>query len=595
MCGIVGSLGLIETKEYLIEGLKTLDYRGYDSAGIALLNRNENKINVYKYVGSVEYLEKNIPNLVNGYLGIGHTRWATHGKPSDINSHPHLSMHGLFALVHNGVIENYLELKEELINKGYKFKSDTDSEVIVNLLEDNFLECKDVLLALNKVIKQLVGSYAIVVIYKDDSDHLYVLKNASPLLIGVGKDFSLVASDATPMIKRTNKFIELNDKQYGIISRDKVSLFDVNGKPIDINYVSKEPESCIKDLCGYPHFMLKEIEESETVVRKLLSTYYKDGKFAFDQTLINKIKDSDHIIFVACGTSYHASLVGVRYFEHIQKSASSYIASEWAFYPSIPGKEPFVIFISQSGETADLIHCLKIAKEHNLPTLVLTNTKGSTLERGCDYSILLLAGLEVSVASTKAYVAQTAALALLANSVEGRYKVDKDLLDCCKIISYIRSECKDKIKAIAKILKDKKDIFYLGRGYDYFLSMEASLKLKEISYIHSEAIAGGELKHGPIALIDKGTPVIVFITDKITANSMRWNIEEVKSRGADVTVISTKLLSKDSDAIVVDDYPFYLSSIAVSTIAFYLAYYVTVYKGLNVDKPRNLAKSVTVE
>lgn len=595
MCGIVGSLGLIETKQYLIEGLKTLDYRGYDSAGIALLNKNEKLINVYKYAGSVENLEKNIENSVNGHLGIGHTRWATHGRPSDINSHPHLSMHGLFALVHNGVIENYLELKEELVKKGYKFKSDTDSEVVVNLIENNFLEYKDVLKALNKTIHQIVGSYAIGLIYKDDYKHLYVLKNASPLLIGVGKDFVLIASDATPMIKRTNKFIELGDKEYGMISLQEVKLFDIHGKAIKINYVSKEPDSCIKDLCGYPHFMLKEIEESETVVRKLLSTYYVDGQFKFEESLINKIKDSDHIIFIACGTSYHASLVGVRYFEHIQKSASSYIASEWAFYPSIPGKKPFVIFISQSGETADLIHCLKIAKERNLSTLVLTNTKGSSLERGCDYSILLLAGLEVSVASTKAYVAQTAALALLANSVEGRYKVDEDLFDCCKIISYIRSECKDKIKAIAKDLKDKKDIFYLGRGYDYFLSMEASLKLKEISYIHSEAIAGGELKHGPIALIDKGTPVFVFVTDKITANSMRSNIEEIKSRGAKVTIVSTKSLSKDGDTIIVDDYPFYLSSIAVSSIAFYFAYYVTVYKGLNVDKPRNLAKSVTVE
>ena len=319
-----------------------------------------------------------------------------------------------------------------------------------------------------------------------------------------------------------------------------------------------------------------------------------DG-FNFDAKLIKKIKESDHIIFLGCGTSYHASLVGGRYFEELGIPTASYIASEWAFHPMFPGKKPFVIFISQSGETADLIHCLRIVKERHYESLIITNTKGSTLERACEYSLLLHAGVEVSVASTKAYAAQVVALFLLVAAAFDIKDIDQELLKACLVISHIRKSCKGKIKEIATEIKDKNDIFYLGRGFDYYLSLEASLKLKEISYIHSEAIAGGELKHGPIALIENGTPVIVFITDKVTASSMRGNVEEVKSRGAKVYVISTKELSKEGDAIIMEDYPSYLSSIIASSVAFYLAYFVSLLKGYNVDKPRNLAKSVTVE
>ena len=323
--------------------------------------------------------------------------------------------------------------------------------------------------------------------------------------------------------------------------------------------------------------------------------YCLENGFNFDSEMIRKIKESDHIIFLGCGTSYHASLVGGRYFEELGVPTASYIASEWAFHPMFPGKKPLVIFISQSGETADLIHCLKIVKERKYESLVITNTKGSTLERACEYSLLLHAGVEVSVASTKAYVAQVVALLLLVAAAFDIKDIEIDLLKACSVISHIRKSYKGKVKAIANEIKDKNDIFYLGRGFDYYLSLEASLKLKEISYIHSEAIAGGELKHGPIALIENGTPVVVFITDKATASSMRGNVEEVKSRGAKVYIISTKELSKEEDAIVVEDYPSYLSSIIVSSIAFYLAYFVSLLKGYNVDKPRNLAKSVTVE
>lgn len=591
MCGIVGAIGLKESHKYVIEGLKTLDYRGYDSAGVAFLN---NDIEIFKEVGSVSHLDSTIPSNKEGVVTIGHTRWATHGKPNKNNSHPHLSFKKEFALVHNGVIENYLEIKKDLISKGISFSNDTDSEVIVNLIEYYYSLEKDVLKSLKKAVETLKGSYAVGLIHKEEK-RLYVLKNASPLLIGLGKGFNLLASDASPMIEYTDRFIELDDKEFGYIDEDGYKIFDKNGKEVDKEYVTKEAEMVKHSLNGYDHYMLKEIEEIETVVKRLLDKYYDGDNINFNQEMIKKIRESDHIIFLGCGTSYHASLIGGRYFEQIGIPTASYIASEWAFHPMFPGKKPFVILISQSGETADLIHCLKIVKEHNYETLIITNTKGSTLERGCTYSILLHAGVEVSVASTKAYVAQVVALLLIVASAFNLHYVKNDIIKATQVISHIRKNYKAKAKEIADKIKDKNDIFYLGRGYDYYLSLEASLKLKEVSYIHSEAIAGGELKHGPIALIENGTPVIVFITDKITASSMRGNIEEVKSRGANVYVISTKELSKEDDAIIVEDYPSYLSSIIVSSIAFYLAYFVANLKGYNVDKPRNLAKSVTVE
>lgn len=591
MCGIVGCVGLASAHEYAIDGLKTLDYRGYDSAGLAFLNKD---IEIYKQVGSVSELDLIIPPSKEGKVVIGHTRWATHGKPNQNNSHPHLSFRKEFALVHNGVIENYLEIKNRLMCEGICFNNDTDSEVIVNLVEYYYQEEKDVLKAIKRAIKDIKGSYAIGLIHKGE-EKIYVMKNASPLLIGLGKDFNLIASDASPMIEYTDHFIELDDKEFGFITKDKYELFDKNGNPVKKEYVTKEAELVKHSLNGYDHYMLKEIEEIESVIKRLMDKYTLEKGFNLDPELIRKLKESDHIIFLGCGTSYHASLIGGRYFEEMGIPTASYIASEWAFHPMFPGKKPFVILISQSGETADLIHCLKIVKEQGYETLIITNTKGSTLERACTYSMLLHAGVEVSVASTKAYVAQVVCLLFLVAAVFDLEYVKPDLIRASEIISEIRKNFKANIKEIAGEIKDKNDIFYLGRGYDYYLSLEASLKLKEISYIHSEAIAGGELKHGPIALIENGTPVIVFITDKITASSMRGNIEEVKSRGAKVYVISTKELSKDGDRIVVENYPSYLSSIIVSSIAFYLAYFVSLLKGYNVDKPRNLAKSVTVE
>lgn len=592
MCGIVGAVGFISPKEYVFKGLKMLDYRGYDSAGVAFFN---NGIQIYKDVGSVEHLLSIVPETIDTNIMIGHTRWATHGAPTKHNTHPHLSFHKKICLVHNGVIENYKELKSFLLEKHYSFYGETDTEIIANLIEYYYLEKGDIIETIKIVMTLIKGSYAFTFFTSEDANTLYVIKKASPLVIGLGQGFNLVASDASPMIEHTNEFIELDDLEFGVVRKDKVVIYNKNGQEIKKDAIAKDVELISHDLKGYPHYMIKEIEEIPQTVKRLISTYYQKGKYQFDPELIKDLKESDHIIFIACGTSYHAGLVGGRYFEKYDKSASRFIASEWAFHPTYPGKKPFIIMISQSGETADLIHCLKIIKEHNLKNLIITNTGGSTLDRNCMYSLLLHSGVEVSVASTKAYVAQVTLLAMLAASLNKDASLINDLRESLDVVYDIQDHYKPLIMKVADEIKDQKSLFYLGRSFDYFLSLEASLKLKEISYIHSEAIPGGELKHGPIALIEKGVPVIVFITDPETAASMRGNIEEVKSRGAKVYTIATKSLSRPEDTIMVEDYAYYLSSVAVSSIAFYLAYYVALAKGLNVDKPRNLAKSVTVE
>ena len=592
MCGIVGAIGFISPKEYVFKGLKMLDYRGYDSAGVAFFNDG---IQIYKDVGSVEHLLSIVPEEINTNIMIGHTRWATHGAPTKLNTHPHLSFYGKICLVHNGVIENFKELRSFLLDKQYRFYGETDTEIIANLIEYYYIQKGDIVEAIKTIMTLVKGSYAFTFFTSDDANTLYVIKKASPLVIGLGDGFNLVASDASPMIEHTNVFIELDDLEFGVVTKDKVTVFNKKGEEIKKETISKDVELISHDLKGYPHYMIKEIEEIPQTVKRLIATYYQKGKYQFDPQLIKDLDESDHIIFIACGTSYHAGLVGGRYFEKYNKSASRFIASEWAFHPTYPGKKPFIIMISQSGETADLIHCLKIIKQHNLKNLIITNTGGSTLDRNCMYSLLLNSGIEVSVASTKAYVAQVTLLAMLAAALTKDNKLITDLTDSLDVIYDIQDHYKPLIMKVADEIKDKKNIFYLGRSFDYFLSLEASLKLKEISYIHSEAIPGGELKHGPIALIEKGIPVIVFITDPDTAPSMRGNIEEVKSRGAKVYTISTKSLSRPEDTIMVEDYAYYLSSVAVSSIAFYLAYYVALAKGLNVDKPRNLAKSVTVE
>lgn len=591
MCGIVGCVGKLDVRDYLMQGLRVLDYRGYDSAGVAFIE-NE-KIEVFKSLGSVDILDKKTKKNILSNIGIGHTRWATHGVPNDINSHPHLSNSGQFVLVHNGVIENYKEIKVKLIEKGYSFISETDSEVIVNLIDYHYKKTKNVLETLEHASKILRGSYAISLLYKDEPNTLYFYKKQSPLMIGLCEKASLLASDATPMIKMTKRFIDLKDDQYGYLEAGEAHVFQ-NKKEIEPEVSTKDPELLIRDLKGYPHFMLKEIDEIDAVINRLIDLYARDGCYCFDPKLIEDLKNADDIVFIACGTSYHASLVGAKYFENIGKHAYVHVASEFGYYPKKNGENTVYVLLSQSGETADSIRCQKYLNEQHKKILVITNTRGSTLERNATYPLALDAGVEISVASTKVYSAMVTVLVLLAGAVVNQPDAVKQLRDVARSIMTIKAR-KDEFKNVALKIKNATSLFYLGRGYDYITALEASLKLKETSYIHSEAFPGGEIKHGPIALITEKTPVIIFISDPITADAMRNNAKEIESRGAKVYIVSSENLKQEGDAIVVDDSSAYLSPLIKSVVAFYLAYFVSSAKGLDVDKPRNLAKAVTVE
>lgn len=592
MCGIVGAVGIKDPREYIINGLNKLQYRGYDSAGVAFVN---NSIYVYKEVGDVSKVSAILPRIPDEAPSIGHTRWATHGKVSKINSHPHLSMHKDFCLVHNGVIENFLAIKNMLLEKGYVFVSQTDTEVVVNLIEYfYYLYNKDILRSIKESVATIKGSYAIAFIHQGEDD-IYIMKNHSPLTVGVRDDGLLVASDISPMAGLTNRFIHLNDKEYGYISKDDLHIFNQNGEEVNKEVEEIDIDKSNYDKSGYQHFMLKEIEEINEVISRLDKTYISGTHINIPKEILSAIKSADGIIFLGCGTSYHASLMGNRYFEHIGIQSASFIASEWAYHPTSYFVHPLVILISQSGETADLIKALKIAKEKGYPTLSLTNVKDSSIYEQSDYSLLLYAGNEIAVASTKVYSAEVLLLYLLSLSVSEKNIEPSDLDMVRHVNEMIKHGYLDAIKSLASTIKNKSHVFFLGRGSDYYLALEASLKLKEISYIHSEAFTAGELKHGPIALIEKNTPVIVFISEKETAKLIRGNIEEVKSRGAKVFVITRKSLAQPSDDIILDDYPQQLTGLTMSSIAFYLAYYTSIFKNLDVDRPRNLAKSVTVE
>lgn len=591
MCGIVGAIGKFNIRDFLIDGLKDLDYRGYDSAGVAF--QYNNNIDVYKIAGTVDYLNTIVPKNVDANLGIAHTRWATHGEPSQVNSHPHLSMRGLFAIVHNGVIENYRALKTKLIGLGYTFKSDTDTEVIANLLEHNYRKNNDVLDGIRRTIEQLQGSYAVAVIFKYDDDKIYFMKNRAPLLIGQGHKESYIASDAVPMINKTTRFIDLRDGEYGYISSKDVSIFKGYEKIVP-EFTEKNPTLLKKDLDGYPHFMIKEIEETPSVIRRIVDNYYDGHHFLFEKSLIEDIKKCDDIVFIGCGTSYNAALMGVQYMEYIGKRSEAYYASEWAYYPVFNAKKPLYILISQSGETADLIKCQKILNDRGAVNIVITNTKGSTLERDSSHSCLLYAGLEVSVASTKAFTAQVALLSLLVGAVEKKSNVIAHLYSLNESLNLMIKH-RELIHEIAKQIKDAHDIYFLGRGSDYNATIEASLKLKEITYIHSEALPGGEIKHGSIALIESGMPVFGFISDMATDLPMRSNMQEVKARGAKTFIVSTDSLKKEGDCFSTPFVKPYLTVIPKVFFAQYLAYYTALEKNVNIDKPRNLAKAVTVE
>lgn len=592
MCGIVGTVDSKNLRSFLLNGLKSLEYRGYDSAGIATIT--DNNFNLYRCVGRVEGLEKKVPSNLPGFTGIGHTRWATHGEPLERNCHPHVSYNNIFAIVHNGVIENFQELKNELLNEGFKFNSDTDTEVIANVLEQEYSKTNNVLESINNTLKRIDGSLAIAILFNGDEHKIYFARRKSPLLIGIGKETNYLASDALPMIKFADKFVDLLNNQYGYITNNEVHVYQ-NNKEVELKYTERNAELLNADLNGYPHYMLKEIEEIPSCIVRLIDNYFVNEEYHFNFEMLEALQNADTITFIACGTSYHACLLGKHYMEKIGKHSEAYIASEWAYFPHFNDREKEVfILVSQSGETADVITCLQNINKNNYKSITITNTKGSTLERDATWSCLLYAGVEIAVASTKAYTSQVALLYLLSSAIVHNTSSIKILKNNNVALNNIINQ-KEQIKEIAYKIKNVNDAFFLGRGTDYYVALEASLKLKEITYIHSEAFPGGELKHGPLALIEKNTPVFGFITLPEISAAMRGNFSEVKARNAKVYSIVTKNLATKDDTIIIDNLNRDISALAIVMVAQYLAYYTALARNKDIDKPRNLAKSVTVE
>ncbi len=593
VCGIVGYIGSKDVKDILLTGLQTLEYRGYDSAGVALYTDGE--IVVYKDKGRINHLRQIVGNEVS-YLGIGHTRWATHGVPNQLNSHPHQSFDGRFALIHNGVIENDDLLKEQYF-MDHPFKSETDTELIVELLSHYVRKYTKVDVAIRHLMNKLHGSYALVIIDKENPDVFYAVKNKSPLLIGKGNGFNMVGSDAMAMIKETNQFYELEDQEYTIISKDKVEIYEITGAIIEREPFETKLDPNDIEKGTYHHFMLKEIDEQPFVLRRIIKEYEKDEVLCMDEEIINIVKNSDRLYIIAAGTSFHAGLIGKQLFEKIaQIPVEVHISSEFVYNMPIISERPLFIFISQSGETADSRASLVKIKEFGYKSLAITNVEGSTLYRESDYQLLLHAGPEIAVASTKAYSAQIAVLSILAYLVADDKTFDLKH-ELSLVANVIETLCDDKevFEAYAKEFLTMRNCFYIGRSIDYYVALEAALKLKEISYIQTEGFASGELKHGTIALIEKDTPVLAIISQENTNLNTRSNIKEVKARGAKTLVISLKSLSAGKDQIVIDDVHPLLTPLVTIIPTQLLAYYAALQRGLDIDKPRNLAKSVTVE
>ncbi|MEH7093513.1 glutamine--fructose-6-phosphate transaminase (isomerizing) [Neobacillus vireti] len=600
MCGIVGYIGQNDSKEILLKGLEKLEYRGYDSAGIAV--KNENGVHVFKEKGRIADLREIVNEDVKGNMGIGHTRWATHGVPSKSNSHPHQSSSSRFTLVHNGVIENYELLKREYLT-GVSFRSETDTEVVVQLIELFVKEGLEVIEAFRKTLALLHGSYAIALLDEEDGETIYVAKNKSPLLVGLGNDFNVVASDAMAMLQVTNQYLELMDKEIVLVTKDEVTIQNLNGDIISRQPYTAELDASDIEKGTYPYYMLKEIDEQPLVVRKIIQTYQnEEGTLTVDPDIINAMNESDRVYIIAAGTSYHAGLVGKQFIESIAKlPVEVHIASEFVYNMPLLTKKPLFIFISQSGETADSRAVLVKVKELGYRTLTITNVPGSTLSREADYTLLLHAGPEIAVASSKAYTAQLAVLAILAEvtAKSQGISVDFDLIHELGIIANameVLCDSKELIEQISReFLSVTRNAFFIGRGVDYYVGLEGALKLKEISYIQAEGFAGGELKHGTIALIEEGTPVIALATQESVNLSIRGNVKEVVARGANPCIISMDGLNMDEDSFVIPEVHEVLTPLISVIPLQLLAYYAALHRGCDVDKPRNLAKSVTVE
>lgn len=607
MCGIVGYIGGKTASPILINGLKKLEYRGYDSAGIAIINNGDLK--VMKCKGRLSVLEEKVnSDMPGGTVGIGHTRWATHGEPNDLNSHPHISNSGNIAVVHNGIIENYMELKDFLEQKGYKFLSDTDTEVAAHLIEYHYKG--DIVEAVIESINEIEGSYALGVICKDSPSKFIAARKDSPLVVGLGKGENFIASDIPAILEYTRDVYILEDKEVVAISADEVKIFNNHGAIVEKEVFKVDWDVTAAEKSGYEHFMIKEIFEEPKVVRDTLSPRIKEGNIFLDNIKLTKedIDKIDKIYIVACGTAYHAGVVGKYIIEKIARIPVEVdVASEFRYRDPLVTDKNLVIIISQSGETIDTLFALRESRKKGARVLSIVNVVGSSIARESDDVLYTWAGPEIAVASTKAYNTQLSALYLLT-----LYLADKKGTMGAEQLNRVIDELKELPQAIEKILDNKeiiqkfasrhynaKSIFFIGRGLDYALSMEGSLKLKEISYIHSEAYAGGELKHGTIALIEEGTLVICPMTDDKLMDKMISNIKEVKARGATVLAIakeSNKQVYKAADEVfTIPDVDSLVAPIAAVTPLQLFAYYMAIQKGCDVDKPRNLAKSVTVE
>ena len=604
MCGIVGVVGNSNAVDILIQGLEKLEYRGYDSAGIYVTDAPD-KGCLVKSVGRIADLRAKISSDVKGSTGIGHTRWATHGQATEDNAHPHTSETGRFVLVHNGVIENYLQIKEEYL-QGHKFKGQTDTEIAVHLIGKFVDEDGLSVLEALKSLHIIQGSYAFALVDSQAPDTIYVAKNKSPLLIGVGEGYNMVCSDAMAMIRETSQFMEIHDKELVVLTKDAITVTDYEGNAIERGTYTAELDLSDIGKGTYPYYMLKEIDEQPTVMRKLISTYADDeGNITVDPAIVKSVQEADRIYILAAGTSYNAGFASKAMFEKLTDTPVEIgVASEWGYNIPLLSKKPMFVLLSQSGETADSRQVLVKANEMGIPSLTVTNVPGSTLSREATYTMLLHAGPEIAVASTKAYTAQIAALAFLAKAVgEANGKKEALEFDLVHELSIVAQSIeatlseKDMIsEKVENLLATTRNAFYIGRGNDYYVAMEASLKLKEISYIQCEGFAAGELKHGTISLIEDGTPVLGLISaSEVVAAHTRGNIQEVAARGANVlTVVEEKLAKADDDIIVNQVHPF-LSPISMVIPTQLIAYYASLQRGLDVDKPRNLAKAVTVE
>ena len=608
MCGIVGYIGLRQAGPVLLDGLAKLEYRGYDSAGIAVYDGKE--INIVKSKGRLQVLCEltHDGEMLPGHVGIGHTRWATHGEPSDVNSHPHFNENKSIVVVHNGIIENYMTLKKRLMDKGYKFVSETDTEVIAHMLD--YYYKGDPLEAIRKVMHRAEGAYALGIIFKENPDKLYAVRKDSPLIVGKGSDGNLIASDVPAVLKYTRDVCFILNGEIAVLSKDSIEFCTIDADRIEKEFTKIEWDVNAADKGGYEHFMLKEMFEQPTVVKDTLESFLEDGKLVIPDVKMSDddIKNISKIYIVACGSAYHTGVTAKYVYEGMARIPVEVdLASEFRYRDPILDKNSLVIIVSQSGETADSKAALEEAKRRGVRTLGIVNAIGSSIARDADEVVYTLAGPEIAVATTKAYSAQLIAhymIALKFGMVRGQVS-EKDfegyLKDLRKLPDQIEMllNNREKIQHFATRYAAAKDVFFIGRGIDYAISLEASLKLKEISYIHSEAYAAGELKHGTISLIEDGTLVAAVLTQEDLYKKTISNIVEVKTRGAFVLSVTNEgntEIEKASDynIYIPQTNRYFTNSLAIIPLQLF-AYYVSVGKGYDVDKPRNLAKSVTVE